>query len=41
MIGGVLLAIHYIVGDHLLFEPCSDQLHVRSSHIQYADLPEE
>ena len=23
------------------FEPCSDQLHVRSSHIQYADLPEE
>ena len=41
MIGGVLLAIHYIVGRSSSFEPCSDQLHVRSSHIQYADLPEE
>ncbi len=41
MIGGVLLAIHYIVGGSSAFEPCSDQLHVRSSHIQYADLPEE
>ena len=28
-------------GGSSAFEPCSDQLHVRSSHIQYADLPEE
>ena len=41
MIGGSAAGNTLHSGRSSAFEPCSDQLHVRSSHIQYADLPEE